>query len=75
MVGANKVDEKAIHISLEADQKIEDIKGELEEEILDEAVKIAKKRETDTNSKKVTVKPEDIDEAWEIVKNRKQGSK
>ena len=75
MSGGNKMDEIAIHISLDADQKIEDIKDELGEEILDEAVKIAKKRESDTNSRKVTVKPEDIDEAWKIVKNRKQGSK
>jgi hypothetical protein len=42
MSGGNKMDEIAIHISLDADQKIEDIKGELGEEILDEAVKIAK---------------------------------
>jgi hypothetical protein len=39
MSGGNKMDEIAIYISLEADQKIEDIKREFGKEILEEAKK------------------------------------
>jgi histone H3/H4 len=75
MSSGKQESKKNIPISLEAVQKIEEIKREFGKEIVKEAEKIAEERGVDPNSKNPIIKSEDIDKALEKIKNKEQSNK
>jgi histone H3/H4 len=75
MSSGKQESEKNIPITLEAVQKIEEMKREFGKEIVKEAEKIAEERGVDPNSKNPIIKSEDIDKALEKIKNKEQSNK
>lgn len=71
MSGGKQTNEKNASISLEADQKIQDIKRQFGKEILEEAKKLAEKRAVESKLEEVTIEENDIMGAWAIIKRKR----